>query len=231
MELDAPRAGWGPIVAQAMELLTPGLLRAAKGSSHVDLGLLSAPPFLAAVSTYLDELVLWNRRMDLTAARSREELVDLTVADAAIVAAASERGGTWIDVGSGAGAPGLILALIRRELTMLLVEPRDRRVAFLRSVIGRLGLANVRVERKRSGALGPSGWDAAISRATLPPQQWLEEGGRLSRRAVWVLLAREEQPSHVDFHIDLDVEYEWPLTSVPRRAVRFVRTSEDNAHH
>lgn len=231
MELEAPGAGWGSILNRAIERLAPALLRAAKRFSHADLGLQPAPAWLEPVSAYLDQIVAWNRRMDLTAARSPEELVDLTIADAAIVAAASEPGGAWIDVGSGAGAPGLILALMRPQLTMVLVEPRDRRVAFLRSVIGRLGLANVRVERKRSDALGPGQWDSAISRATLPPQQWLEEGARLCRRSVWVLLAREAIPSHVDFHLDLDIRYEWPLTSVPRRAVRFVHKAGTNAHH
>lgn len=228
MELSPLGSGWAKLIDRAVHGLEPALARAAQDARGEAL---LAEHWGAPVSAYLDELVVWNRRTDLTAARSPEELVDLTVADAAIVAAASEARGTWIDVGSGAGSPGLVLALMRPGLSILLVEPRDRRVAFLRSVIGRLGLDNVRVERKRSSAIASATCDTAISRATLPPAEWLEEGGRLARRAVWVLLARESLPTVSGFHADLNVQYEWPLTSAPRRAVRFLRDSAVDSHH
>lgn len=182
------------------------------------------PAWTSAVSAYLDELASWNLRTDLTAARSPEELVDLTIADAAVVAAFSGEEGDWVDVGSGAGAPGLILGILRPRARMVLVEPRDRRVAFLRSVIGKLELRQVRVERGRSDTLAGGRFDTAISRATLPPPEWLAEGARLSRRSVWVLLAREPAPHHDGLVPDVDVTYEWPLTSVSRRAVRFVHS-------
>ena len=116
--LERPGSGWGPLIERA------------SGSRD------ARAPWVEHVAGYLDELVAWNQRMNLTAARSAEELVDLTVADAAAIAAASRDGGSWIDVGSGAGAPGLILTMMLPRITMTLVEPRDRRVAFLRSAIG-----------------------------------------------------------------------------------------------
>ena len=201
MSLEPPREGWGPLLDRAL------------GPS---------PPVRDALSRYLDEVVAWNRKTDLTAARSAEELVDLTVADAAVVAKASTEPGRWIDVGSGAGAPGLVLALLLEPVQMTLVEPRERRVAFLRSTIGKLALRRTTVERGRSDRLAGGGWDVAISRATLPPTLWLEEGARLARRAIWVLLAREEAPTQPGLRVDVDVRYEWPLTHAPRRAVRYV---------
>jgi 16S rRNA (guanine527-N7)-methyltransferase len=178
-----------------------------------------------SLAPYLDEVVRWNEKTDLTAARSPEELVDLSLADAAVLAAASGMdppGSSWIDVGSGAGAPGLVLAMLLPEIRTTLVEPRDRRVAFLRSTIGTLRLPRVTVERGRSDRLPPQGWEVAVSRATLPPPAWLREGARLARSAIWVLLAREEPPSLAGFRVDLEVRYAWPLTSAPRRAVRYV---------
>lgn len=170
----------------------------------------------------LDRVVEWNEKLDLTAARDPDELVDLFVADAAKLAAAEpEPVAHWVDVGSGAGAPGLPLAVLLPAASFSLVEPKAKRVAFLRTALGALGLARVDVERMRSDALPSSGFDLAVSRATLEPQTWLEEGARLARRAVWVLTARSEPPAQVGWSVDLDCTYSWPLTGVQRRALRY----------
>jgi len=54
------------------------------------------------------------------------------------------------DIGSGAGLPGLVLAIARPDVEFVLVEPMERRVDWLRSEASRLGLGNVRVERARA---------------------------------------------------------------------------------
>ena len=101
------------------------------------------------------------------------------------------------------------------------MEPRSRRVAFLRTVAARVA-ANVHVERARSDRLGRGGWDLSLSRATLAPEEWLPEGARLARLAVWVLLARGDTPSLPGWRAEVDRSYEWPLTRALRRAVCFV---------
>ncbi len=60
-----------------------------------------------------------------------------------------EQGVSLIDVGSGAGFPGLVLAAALPELTVTLVEPRQKRVSFLRHIIRILGLTNVQVTDQR----------------------------------------------------------------------------------
>jgi 16S rRNA (guanine527-N7)-methyltransferase len=112
----------------------------------------------------------WNERMDLTAARDANELVDLLVADAAFLAGCAQAGERrWVDIGSGAGAPGLAIALIAPELELTLVEPKAKRVTFLRAVLAELGRADITIERARSDALAAKRFDVAVSRATLPP--------------------------------------------------------------
>ena len=204
--LARPDGGWEPLILRA------AAVREAEA------------PWLNACARYLDDLVEWNRRTDLTAARTVDELVDLTVADAAVIAAASPAaGGAWVDVGSGAGAPGLLLSMMLPEVRMTLVEPRDRRVAFLRSAIGKLELEGASIVRGRSDRIAAQSADVAVSRATLPPAQWLKEGARLAKSSVWVLLAREEPPTDGNLFPTDDIAYEWPLTRVPRRAVRYAR--------
>ncbi len=168
-----------------------------------------------------DLVVEWNARTDLTAARTADELVDLLVADAALFASRAEPGTRWVDVGSGGGAPGLPLAILCPELELTLVEPRVKRVAFLRSALGKLGILRARVERTRGEQLSPKGFHTAISRATLPAPEWLELGARLATDRVWVLLARHEPPALSNWVVTEDVTYRWPLTGVERRALCF----------
>lgn len=190
------------------------------------LGLLAAEADAKTVSTLaelLDRVVEWNDKVDLTAARDPDELVDLFVADAAVVARLHPPSDeSWVDVGSGAGAPGIPLALLTRS-PFTLVEPKAKRVAFLRTVVGALGLPRMSVRRDRSEALASRSFDVAISRATLEPPAWLAEASRIARNAAWLLVARSDLPARDGWRIDRDESYQLPLTGAPRRAIRYVR--------
>lgn len=206
MPLSRPRSGWRPRIERAVAGLGSSLDERAS----------------AALEQLLDLVVEWNARVDLTAARDADELVDLYVADAVTLwAAGVVPGERWVDVGSGGGAPGLVLAVLEPELRVTLVEPRTKRVAFLRSAVGALGLGQVDVQRVRSDALAAGGWQVAVSRATLAPADWLVEGARLATRGVWVLLARAEPPALDGWHVERNISYRWPLTGAQRRAVRY----------
>lgn len=134
-------------------------------------------------------------------------------------------GAKVVDVGTGAGAPGLALALMRPDLRVTLVEPLTKRVSFLRTVLGTLGRLDVELVRGRAEEMAsarPGAWDVAVSRATLAPAIWIPVGLELAPTA-WALLAREEPPSIEGATALDDVSYTWPLTSASRRAVRFAR--------
>jgi 16S rRNA (guanine527-N7)-methyltransferase len=178
-----------------------------------------------SVSSWLDDVVRWNARIDLTAARNDEELVDLMVADAAFLSAHLGGARRLVDVGSGAGAPGLPLALLCPGLDVTLVEPMQKRTTLLRMCIGKLGLAErARVERLRGDEIRGR-FDVAISRATLSPPEWLALGTKLAEE-VWVLLARVEAPSIDGWAVADDLHYRWPLTGAERRAVRYTMTRD-----
>ncbi|HEY5242217.1 MAG TPA: RsmG family class I SAM-dependent methyltransferase [Polyangiaceae bacterium] len=176
------------------------------------------------VATWLGLLQQWNARIDLTAARSDDELVDLMLADALLLAPRLPADARVVDVGTGAGAPGLALALLRPDLRVTLVEPLGKRAAFLRTVVGEVGRADVAIERSRGETLeGRRAWDVAMSRATLGPKAWLDLGVTLAAPggSVWVLLAKDEAPANPRATVEEDLTYTWPLTAVARRAVRF----------
>lgn len=165
--------------------------------------------------------------MDLTAARSDDELVDLMLADAFVLASRIPEGASFVDVGSGAGAPGLPIALLRPDLRVTLVEPLAKRIAFLRTVLGTTGRTDIVLEKARGEAMVRAGrrWDEAVARATLAPAEWLALGTSMvgPRGSVWVLLAKEEPPALAGVEVSADIAYEWPRTAAARRAVRFTR--------
>ena len=182
----------------------------------------------AALVEWLEGIAHFNAKIDLTAARSDDELIDLMIADALVLAKRLPSGARFVDVGTGAGAPGLGLAIVRADLDATLVEPLDKRVAFLRRTIGAIAShlgARVRVVRGRGEDLVAQArtFDVALSRATLQPPEWLALGAKLSPRGeVWCLLAQGDPPSVPGFRATDDVRYDWPLTSASRRAIRFV---------
>src|SRR5580658_2376077 len=199
--------------------LAPLVDRAASGfTASID------PKSLAAIESWLERLQEWNARIDLTAARSDPELVDLMMADALVLSSHIPRGASLVDVGSGGGAPGLALALLRPDLATTLVEPLGKRTSFLRTVIGALGRTDIVLEGKRGDAFaGRRSWDVAISRATLEPSAWLELATTLVRPGgeVWALLARDPPPAHRAAVVEHDLAYAWPLTGAQRRAVLY----------
>jgi 16S rRNA (guanine527-N7)-methyltransferase len=200
--------------------LGPLVMRAAAA-----LGRPLEPPTLEHIETWLERLVEWNARIDLTAARSPEELVDLMVADALVLAREIAQGASLVDVGTGAGAPGLALAILRPDLRVTLVEPLGKRASFLRTAVGAVGRSDVAIERRRGEEVaGRRAWDVAVSRATLPPPKWLELGLTLAAPGgqVWVLLAGEEAPKNASGVAEQEREYQWPLTGARRRAARYV---------
>lgn len=177
----------------------------------------------ASLLVWLDLIKQWNARIDLTAARSDRELVDLMVADAVILAGKIDHGVRVVDIGSGAGAPGFALALLRPDLKMTLVEPLVKRVSFLRTAIGTVKRADIALVRGKGEDVTDT-FDVAISRATLNPPAWVPLGLKLAPH-VWTLLAREEPPVVAGAKIDADHTYAWPLEGAQRRAVRHTRAS------
>ncbi len=184
----------------------------------------------SALARWLDLLVAWNARVDLTAARSADELVDLMVADALVLAERVPSGARVVDVGAGAGGPGLALAVLRADLEVTLVEPLAKRAAFLRTVLGTLGdvARRVTLDGRRGSDVAAAkvrGWDVALARATFPPPAWLDLAADLVRPhgAAWVFLAREVSPAHPGFALAEEVSYAWPLTGAARRLVRYER--------
>ena len=100
--------------------------------------------------------------------RETDRLWERHILNCAAVAALIPPGSSVIDIGSGAGLPGVVLALARPDLQITLVEPMLRRTEFLESVVADLGLTSVRIQRARAEDLPKSrpGLNSAVDCVT-----------------------------------------------------------------
>ena len=134
------------------------------------------------IGTFLAELDSWRRRVNLTGRLSSEELVSLAL-ESALGASLLPLSGTVVDVGTGGGFPGVPLAILRPDLAVTWLEPREKRAAFLRHVARMVPVANAVVEVARSEDLADSSFDFATSQAVrleaLMPLRFLKPGGGL----------------------------------------------------
>ncbi|HSQ80609.1 MAG TPA: 16S rRNA (guanine(527)-N(7))-methyltransferase RsmG [Casimicrobiaceae bacterium] len=126
------------------------------------------PDALRTLDAYLDLLVKWNRTFNLTAIRDRADMVTHHLNDAlAILPHLPEaRALRVLDVGTGAGVPGIPIAIARPEWRVVLLDANQKKVAFLTQAAIELALANVTAVAARVEDYRPDApFDVIVSRA------------------------------------------------------------------
>jgi len=126
------------------------------------------------LAAYLDLFLDWNARINLSGAKSLNDLIEDHLPDGFAMASLVPAGSRVCDIGSGGGLPGLPFAILRPDCKVVLVEPRAKRTAFLNAAVRAAACGNVAVERIRLEEMGVGRFDVAASRATFPPLEWLE---------------------------------------------------------
>jgi 16S rRNA (guanine527-N7)-methyltransferase len=144
-------------------------------------GLSLEPGRRLLLATYLAELDHWRKTTNLTGRLSSEGLVDHALEALVATPLLGDRE-TVADIGSGAGLPGLPLAIVLPAVRMTLVEPRGKRAAFLRHVVRALELPNVEVKEARIENVGGQTFDAATTRAVGGFSAWIGEAAFLRDR-------------------------------------------------
>lgn len=145
------------------------------------LGLILPTGAESRLQAYLALLAKWNRTYNLTAIRDQEQMVTHHLLDSLAVLPHLGDVATLADVGSGAGLPGLPLAICRPDLQVLSVESSQKKAAFQQQAKIQLGLTNVSIHCGRIEALKGS-FDAAISRAFAEMADFVRVAGHLTRR-------------------------------------------------
>ena len=194
------------------------------------LGLAMDPAGVERLLVYLAELMKWSRRVNLVARDTPEaQVVETHFLDSLTLLPFLDGAGEvhLLDVGSGAGFPGLALACVRPDARFTLCEPRQKRVSFLRHVVRTLGLANVEVVADRVEAQA-SAWQGRFthitSRAVAEPAAFLPLVRPLVTPATRVLLmlARAEGLAGIDrlvsgpWRVDAERRFVLPFSKAPR---------------
>ncbi len=135
------------------------------------------------LATYLDLVAEWSPRVNLTGARTVEQRVTILVEPILQARPALAGARDLVDLGSGNGSPGLVLAILSPALRVRLLEPRTKRWAFLREAARVLGCASVEVLRERHDQYrGPAADRVSVRALRLEPADFaalLAPGGKL----------------------------------------------------
>jgi 16S rRNA (guanine527-N7)-methyltransferase len=177
----------------------------------------------------------------LVGPREADRMWDRHLLNCAVAAAAVPEGAYVVDLGSGAGLPGLVLAIVRPDLTICLVEPLLRRATFLEEAVDKLGLPGVQVRRARAEELhGALLADVVTARAVAPLDRLTDWGLPLVRPGGTLLALKGEKAAEELAAVEADLPRRgasaWSVEILgsgvidpPTRVVRIVRSETASA--
>lgn len=167
-------------------------LRPALASGLRELGLDLPDAVQTRLLAYIGELYKWNSAYNLTAVRDPQGMLSRHLLDSLSLLPLAK--GRLLDVGAGAGLPGIVLAIANPTLAVTVLDSNGKKARFMRHAVRTLGLPNVQVEEVRVEALKPAqAFDCITSRAfaaldafftataplLAPGGQWLAMKGKL----------------------------------------------------
>lgn len=201
----------------AKKLLTDGLVK---------LGIEPSDSVISTFEKYLHELKKWSRAYNLTALKKNEDIVIKHFLDSLLYLTVIPEG-RWniCDIGSGAGFPGLPIAIVRHELNITLIEPSWKKAAFLKHMKRTLSLANVEVLESRAEDIREKIFDIAVTRALFSMSDLIKKTGHLVKENGFFILNKgpkfEEEikklPSAAKYEI---IKVSLPETSLSRNIIK-----------
>ena len=143
----------------------------------------------AKLKRFLEMLAIENERQNLVSASSLSEFWRRHVVDSAQLLASVPRGTSpWLDLGTGAGFPGLVAAVFRPEMPITLVESRRKRVDWLKGASESLELTNVHIADTRLELVPTTRFAVISARAFAPLERLLALSVRFSTSdTIWLL--------------------------------------------
>jgi 16S rRNA (guanine527-N7)-methyltransferase len=141
------------------------------------------------LTTYVDILLAENQQQNLISKSSVADIWTRHIADSLQLVSLAPDARSWLDIGTGPGLPGVVIA-IATDVPTLLVEPRPRRTAFLERVAATLGLTEVRVMTAMIAAVPPEPFDAITARAVASLEKLLAMTQPFTRSATTLVFPK-----------------------------------------
>ncbi|BDG09713.1 16S rRNA (guanine(527)-N(7))-methyltransferase RsmG [Anaeromyxobacter paludicola] len=160
-----------------MDAVFEDALRRAIGGLRLPVG----PEAVGRLTLFADRLLKWNRRVNLTAVTEPVELAEKHFADSLALLPHIGASRTILDIGSGAGLPGLALACVRPELQVTCCDSVGKKVAFVKAVAAELRLSVRGVAVRATGVPEADSLprsDVVVSRAMADPDRWVPLGAK-----------------------------------------------------
>lgn len=187
---------------------------------------------LDQLTTIVQMLNTWNAALNLTAINDVDQMILLHILDSAMlspVLTLVDHNDNIADVGTGAGFPGLVLAILNPDKHFTLIDSVGKKLSFVRQVVAKLGLKNVSLINKRCEEIKDQSFDVIVSRAFAPLERMVgwclpllsEQGHFIAMKAQLEQNELDEVPNSVIVKqiVDLTV----PTLQATRKAVILTR--------
>ncbi len=194
------------------------------------LGLIASDAMIVQLMTYLRELVSWNQAYNLTAVREPEAMVIRHLLDSLAITHLIGHH-RLIDVGCGAGLPGIPLAIVRPDLEVTLLDSNGKKVRFINHVRRTVPLGNIHpVQQRVESYQFEPGFETVTSRAFQDPLSFIKSAGRLlcDGGALIAMTAKLDStfklPEDGRFQLTACHKLTVPMLNEPRQALVFERS-------
>ncbi|HEX5483914.1 MAG TPA: 16S rRNA (guanine(527)-N(7))-methyltransferase RsmG [Terriglobia bacterium] len=173
---------------------------------------------LDQIQIYLELLVRWNDKINLTSIRDPEECVTRHFGESLFLSTYETLAGDLLDIGSGAGFPGLALKIAFQDVRATLLEPSAKKRAFLKEVCRMCSFPDVEVRPERLKEWIGSGqtYDAITARAVGKAAHWVEEAVRILKTSgkihLWISHQQSEALRNKNSNLEWTRDVETPLS-------------------
>lgn len=204
--------------------MTNDTLAAALGRHDIEL----APEQSALLDRYCRLLWDWNEKLNLTRHTDYEKFVSRDVIDSQVIARHLDAGERVLDVGTGGGVPGVVLAVLRGDLHVALSESVAKKARVVEQIVRELGLPLAVYHRRAEDLLAEKPFDTLVARAVAPLPKlltWLEpHWGSFDRLLAvkgpqWVAERQEARDRNLLRRLQLRKLDAWPLPGTPSESV------------
>jgi 16S rRNA (guanine527-N7)-methyltransferase len=192
-------------------------------------------PAIARLVHFAERLTAWNRKVNLTAITDPAEMAEKHFLDSLVLLPSLEGRTTLLDVGSGAGLPGMALACARPGLQVTCCDSVGKKMAFVKATSAGLGLAVRGLPVRATGDAAADGLpicDAVVSRALSDPERWVALGaGYVAEGGLLLaMLGKGAERMHLEalgkargFELLGVDQFELPFSHAARAVVRWGR--------
>ncbi len=192
------------------------------------LGVEITPEHFSILCNYVNLVRDWNKHINLVSRQDTGRLLSYHVIDSLAVSQLIPKNARCCDIGTGAGLPGIPLAITRPDIQMILVESTKKKCHFLNKCLSALSLGSTVVINERAEALPPLNCDVILSRLTGPFRRVIRQTAHHARNGGLVIMfknpaARNDLDGMLIDRLRLEilhtVELLLPVSGVPRRFV------------